>query len=127
MCTPASCAVATFYFSAVADDHRGKVVASDKFSFIEPWWSSMRRQRLRGLVFHNALSAAFISNYTTAQVEFVRRDDGALDVQRAVVREGPRRAGRTSAVDGRAVEGIARALAAGGVADVREDDVGAAL
>ena len=74
MCTPASCAVATFYFSAVADDHRGKVVASDKFSFIEPWWSSMRRQRLRGLVFHNALSAAFISNYTTAQVEFVRVD-----------------------------------------------------
>ena len=74
MCTPASCAVATFYLSAVADDHR--------------------------------------------------RDDGALDVQRAAVVERPRRAGRTTGIDGRAVEFVARALAAGRVART-DDNVGA--
>ena len=67
----------TTYFSGLRDDHRRKVVPSDKRRFIEPWWRSLLRLPVQGVVFHNNLSAAFVRNHSTPHIRFERVDAAA--------------------------------------------------
>ena len=67
----------TTYFSGLRDDHRRKVVPSDKRRFIEPWWRSLQRLPLLGVVFHNNLSEAFVRNHSTPRIRFERVDAAA--------------------------------------------------
>ena len=45
-------------------------VTSNEISYIEPWYNSIKKLKLKGVVFHDALSDEFVNEYSTDLISF---------------------------------------------------------
>lgn len=68
---PGSGVLVTTYFTARPDPQRGLAQAPDSYDYIAPWYESVNRLGLSGIIFHDGLSGDFVRRYTTANVSFV--------------------------------------------------------
>ena len=68
---PEACARMTTYFCRKVDPQRKVHVAADDISYIEPWYYSVDRLRLPGIVFHDGMSKQFIERFGTDLIRFV--------------------------------------------------------
>lgn len=51
--------VVSVYLTSAADPQSGQHVAADRWDLVEPWATGIVRQRLRGVIIHDGLSAEF--------------------------------------------------------------------
>ena len=68
--------ILTAYLTSRADPQRRQRVPADSFAYMRPWYRSMTRLGLTGLVVHDGLSPAFVERYTTSRIGFVRTRPG---------------------------------------------------
>ncbi|MDG4714323.1 hypothetical protein [Winogradskyella marincola] len=64
--------VCTTYFSSKKDPQRKLKIDSDDISYIAPWYNSMVKLKLEGIVFYDHLSNDFIQKYKTDHISFVK-------------------------------------------------------
>ena len=63
--------VLTAYFTATKDPQRGRFV-KESFRFMHKWHRSLSARKLRGVVFHDGLSKAFVKKHENEYVRFHR-------------------------------------------------------
>lgn len=68
--------ICTLYYNTEIDSQRLKRVDPDSYSYIKPWYESVLRLGLRGIVFHDSLSEDFIAKYGNGNVEFIKFQPG---------------------------------------------------
>ncbi len=64
--------VCTTYFSSKKDPQRELKIDSNDISYIAPWYNSMLKLKLEGIVFYDHLSSDFIEKYKTDHISFVK-------------------------------------------------------
>ena len=64
--------VLTCYFNMRKDPQRDLFQKVDDFEYIRPWYESMVRVGLHGIIFYDNLSAEFVSRYQTERIIFRR-------------------------------------------------------
>lgn len=47
-------------------------VPTDDIKYIEPWYKSVDKLKIKGIVFHDNLSEDFVSKYTTQKISFIQ-------------------------------------------------------
>ncbi|MFT4015879.1 MAG: hypothetical protein QM668_02855 [Agriterribacter sp.] len=79
--------VCTTYFTSKADPQRNKKVNPDDIKYIEPWYFSMLKLNLFGIVFYDNLSEEFIQQYQTSKIRFVKCNLGnySLNDERFII------------------------------------------
>jgi len=68
--------VVTVVMTSRPDPQRPAQVIEDHGRYIRPWWNSVNRIGLRGVILHDGLPQSFIEKATTANVRFVRMQPG---------------------------------------------------
>ena len=64
--------VLTCYFNMRRDPQRNMRQKSDNFEYIRPWYDSMKRLGLHGIIFYDRLSEGFVKRYQTDRIIFKR-------------------------------------------------------
>lgn len=60
----------TTYFCNKLDPQRKTHAPCNDFTYIEPWYRSVEKLNLRGIVFHDGMSQDFINKFQTARIRF---------------------------------------------------------
>ena len=63
--------IMTTYFCNKKDPQRLKKAPCDDFKYIKPWYNSIKKLGLNGIIFHDGLSKKFIRKYETNNIKFV--------------------------------------------------------
>jgi len=67
----------TTYFNSKPDpQHIRSPTPSNSIDYIKPWYKSVNKLKLNGVVFHDGLSNEFIETYSTTHVRFVKCELG---------------------------------------------------
>jgi len=64
----------TTYFCKKKDPQRKNFAPCDDIKYIKPWYESIKKLDLNGIVFHDGLSKKFVANYETENIKFVKVD-----------------------------------------------------
>ncbi len=72
------CAILTTYFTSKLDPQWQERQPRDSYSYVEPWYESMRDLGLHGRVFHDGLSRRFTRRLSTDRIRFLRVPRGYL-------------------------------------------------
>lgn len=64
--------ICTTYFTSNIDPQRQTVTESDNINYIKPWYDSVSKQNLNGVVFYDYLSSMFVNQYQTQNITFVK-------------------------------------------------------
>lgn len=64
--------ICTTYFTSKQDPQRKIQVDENDIKYIEPWYYSMIKNNLAGIVFYDNLSLNFINKYQTEKIKFVK-------------------------------------------------------
>lgn len=64
----------TTYFCKKKDPQRKNFAPCDDIKYIKPWYNSIKKLNLNGIVFHDGLSSNFIHKYETEKIKFVKVD-----------------------------------------------------
>jgi hypothetical protein len=72
--------ICTTYFITKKDPQRDVIIDKDNIKYIEPWYYSMKRENLFGIVFHDGLSSEFIQQYETEKIKFVKCQLGSYSL-----------------------------------------------
>ncbi|KYG77040.1 hypothetical protein EV198_1301 [Roseivirga ehrenbergii] len=70
----------TTYFSSKEDPQRGGRVAKEAIDYIAPWYNSIVRLKLLGVVLHDGLSEEFINRYSNSYISFVECSLGEMSL-----------------------------------------------
>ena len=62
--------IVTCYFTLKPDPQSGSIRSASNFEYIQPWYDSMTKIGATGIVLHDGLDDAFISRYTSDQIQF---------------------------------------------------------
>ena len=62
--------IMTTYFCKKKDPQRGNTAPCNDIKYIKPWYYSMKKLNLNGIVFHDGLSEKFIEKYKTDKIKF---------------------------------------------------------
>jgi hypothetical protein len=62
--------IMTTYFCKKKDPQRKNYAPCDDFIYIKPWYNSIKRLGLRGIIFHDGMSKKFIKQYETENIRF---------------------------------------------------------
>lgn len=66
--------VMTTYFYKKKNPMTNKYVESNDIKYIKPWYYSVKKLKLRGIIFHDGLSSKFITKYSTHLIKFIYVD-----------------------------------------------------
>lgn len=72
--------VITVMMTQKPDPQRGAPIASDFLNYIRPWWTTVNRVGLKGVLLHDGLPEEFTRQAATDNVTFVRCDPGPLPI-----------------------------------------------
>ena len=62
--------IMTTYFCNKKDPQRSKKAPCNDFSYIKPWYNSVKKLNLNGIIFYDGLSDEFIKKYETSNIKF---------------------------------------------------------
>ena len=62
--------IMTTYFCKKKDPQRKKFAPCNDFKYIKPWYNSINKLGLNGIIFHDGLSSNFINKYQTDKIKF---------------------------------------------------------
>ena len=62
--------IMTTYFCKKKDPQRNKKANSNDINYIKPWYNSMKKLGLNGIIFHDGLGKEFIKKYQTNKIKF---------------------------------------------------------
>jgi hypothetical protein len=62
------------YFTGKYDVNRNSLAVTDDFAYIEKWYLSIVKLKLKGVVFHNHFSADTLNKYASPYVRFIQVD-----------------------------------------------------
>lgn len=79
--------ICTTYFTSKSDPQSNNKVAEDNFDYIKPWYESVSKLGLNGIVFYDNLSLDFINKYKTDKIKFVKcvLGDYSLNDERFII------------------------------------------
>ena len=63
--------IVTTYFSNDNGNYKGRSVLNNNIDYISPWYNSILKLKLNGVIFHDGLSNDFINTYTTDKIKFL--------------------------------------------------------
>ena len=63
--------IMTTYFCNKKDPQRNKKAECNKYEYIKPWYDSVKKLNLNGIIFHDGMSEKFINKYQTDKIKFV--------------------------------------------------------
>lgn len=66
--------IVTTYFSNDKGNYKGRSVLNNNIDYISPWYNSILKLKLNGVIFHDGLSNDFINKYTTDKINFLYVD-----------------------------------------------------
>lgn len=69
---PENPVLVTTYFSGVQNPKAKVKLAADTYEHIQPWYDSVKALGVRGIIFHDGCSDAFVKRYTTEHITFER-------------------------------------------------------
>jgi hypothetical protein len=69
----------TTYFNSKPHPLYEHTVEKNSIAYIAPWYRSVDRLGLRGVIFHDGLSEEFIETYSTSKIEFVFVDPAQFE------------------------------------------------
>ncbi|MEZ6126255.1 MAG: hypothetical protein R3C49_24270 [Planctomycetaceae bacterium] len=72
--------VVTVMMTQKPDPQRGAPIADDFLQYIRPWWRTVNRVGLQGVILHDGLPREFIDRATTPQVSFRQCSTGDLPI-----------------------------------------------
>ncbi|WP_186755695.1 hypothetical protein [Echinicola salinicaeni] len=72
--------VLSTYFSSKQDPVRGGFQRRDDFSYIQHWYESVVKHRLKAVVFYDQLSEGFLKKYQTKHIRFVKCQLGKMSL-----------------------------------------------
>jgi hypothetical protein len=58
------------------DPQRGEKISTDYANYLRPWWTTVNRVGLKGVVLHDGLPEDFVASATTEHVKFERMEPG---------------------------------------------------
>ena len=64
----------TTYFCKKKDPQRNKYASCSNISYIKPWYYSLKRLNLNGIVFYDNIDNEFIKKYQTKKIKFIYVD-----------------------------------------------------
>ena len=62
--------IVTCYFTTKPDPQTGFIRNVADFKFIEPWYSSVMKIGVKGIILHDGLEKSFMEQYTNSQIQF---------------------------------------------------------
>lgn len=62
--------IVTCYFTRKPDPQNGQIRNSAEFSFIKPWYDSVMKIGVHGIVLHDGLEQSFIDQYSNDRIQF---------------------------------------------------------
>lgn len=71
--------IMTTYFCNKNDPQRPKRAPCNDFQYIKPWYNSIKKLGLNGVVFHDGMSDDFIKKYQTEKIKFVYVDSNSYE------------------------------------------------
>tara|TARA_B100000674_G_C37968844_1_gene975934 strand:+ start:1859 stop:2653 length:795 start_codon:yes stop_codon:yes gene_type:complete len=71
--------IMTTYFCNKNDPQRPKRAPCNDFQYIKPWYNSIKKLGLNGVVFHDGMSDNFIKQYQTEKIKFVYVDSNSYE------------------------------------------------
>ena len=66
--------IMTTYFCKKKDPQRDRYAPCNDLTYIKPWYNSIKKLQLNGIVFHDGLSNEFIDRYQTTKIKFIYLD-----------------------------------------------------
>lgn len=72
--------VVTVMMTKKPDPQRGEPIAGDYFEYIRPWWTTVNKVRLNGVILHDGLPDELIAQATTDCVSFQLCESGKLPI-----------------------------------------------
>tara|TARA_B100000674_G_scaffold454015_1_gene426659 strand:- start:417 stop:1313 length:897 start_codon:yes stop_codon:yes gene_type:complete len=72
--------VLTCYFNSKKDPQRNIKIDNDSYEYIKPWYETMKKQNLHGIIFYDNLSSNFISKYQTEKIIFIKSNIGKYSI-----------------------------------------------
>ena len=66
--------IVTTYYSSNIGNYKGRSILNNDFQYISPWYNSVLKLKLNGIIFHDGLSNDFIKKYTTNNIKFIYND-----------------------------------------------------
>ncbi|MFY9255410.1 MAG: hypothetical protein WAO83_18305 [Fuerstiella sp.] len=73
-------AVVTVMMTRKPDPQRGTPIAGDYLEYISPWWTTINKVGLHGIILHDGLPADFIADATTDCVSFQKCELGNFPI-----------------------------------------------
>ena len=71
--------IMTTYFCNKKDPQRPKRAPCNDFQYIEPWYNSIKKLGLNGVVFHDGMDDTFIKRYQNDKIKFVYVDSNSYE------------------------------------------------
>lgn len=78
---PCENVVMSVYFNSNPDPQRGNYIEKDNFEYIKPWYESVIKNKLNGILFHDNLSDDFLKKYESEYVKFIFIDPKYLVIR----------------------------------------------
>ena len=72
--------IMTTYFCKTKDLHKKKFAPCDDFTYIKPWYNSVKSLGLNGIIFHDGMSDEFINQYQTDKIKFEFVDSSKFEL-----------------------------------------------
>lgn len=72
--------VVTCYFTKLKDPQHGIVRNKPNFNYIKPWYNSVNKLALNGIIVHDGLDTKFIEQYQTENIKFLRYTPGQYSI-----------------------------------------------
>lgn len=72
--------VLTIMLTSKPDPQRGEKISTDYAAYLKPWWTTVNRVGLSGVVLHDGLPESFVGSATTEHVRFERMQPGAWPI-----------------------------------------------
>tara|TARA_Y100000590_G_scaffold14063_2_gene16885 strand:+ start:6202 stop:7041 length:840 start_codon:yes stop_codon:yes gene_type:complete len=71
--------IMTTYFCKKIDPQRLKISPCNDIIYIKPWYYSIKKLGLNGIIFHDGMSDSFIKKYETDKIKFIYVDSNDYD------------------------------------------------
>ena len=71
--------IMTTYFCNKNDPQRPKRAPCNDFQYIKPWYNSIKKLGLNGVIFHDGMDETFIKKYQNDKIKFVYVDSNSYE------------------------------------------------
>ena len=71
--------IMTTYFCNKKDPQRPQRAPCNDFQYIKPWYDSIKKLGLKGVIFHDGMNDTFIKKYQTDNIKFVYVDSNSYE------------------------------------------------